>query len=225
MENHQKHLWNLNSLLYLLVAKLVLDKNPNWILDNDLVQLKNEFSDKNPNIILCSKPFVKSEFLNRLIDSTTFPVIFLDFDLLYSGYVISGMIKKNENVKIIRSSRINLEKDLKEIIERISKEKVLVILDSFNGVYNMFDELESARFINATIMLLSSVARHTKSLIVATAMVIKNDSGEWILSPSGRHLIDSKKSGMYGLEISQTSLILNSIDKRLEYEKSFEIKK
>ncbi len=203
----------------------MLDKNPNWILDNDLVQLKNEFSDKNPNIILCSKPFVKSEFLNRLIDSTTFPVIFLDFDLLYSGYVISGMIKKNENVKIIRSSRINLEKDLKEIIERISKEKVLVILDSFNGVYNMFDELESARFINATIMLLSSVARHTKSLIVATAMVIKNDSGEWILSPSGRHLIDSKKSGMYGLEISQTSLILNSIDKRLEYEKSFEIKK
>lgn len=203
----------------------MLDKNPNWILDNDLVQLKNEFSDKNPNIILCSKPFVKSEFLNRLIDSTTFPVIFLDFDLLYSGYVISGMIKKNENVKIIRSSRINLEKDLKEIIERISKEKVLVILDSFNGVYNMFDELESARFINATIMLLSSVARHTKSLIVATAMVIKNDSGEWILSPSGRHLIDSKKSGMYGLEISQTSLVLNSIDKRLEYEKSFEIKK
>lgn len=203
----------------------MLDKNPKWILDNDLVQLKNEFSDKNPNIILCSKPFVKSEFLNRLIDSTTFPVIFLDFDLLYSGYVISGMIKKNENVKIIRSSRINLEKDLKEIIERISKEKILVILDSFNGVYNMFDELESARFINATIMLLSSVARHTKSLIVATAMVIKNDSGEWILSPSGRHLIDSKKSGMYGLEISQTSLILNSIDKRLEYEKSFEIKK
>lgn len=195
----------------------MLDKNPKWILDIDLVQLKNEFSDKNPNIILYSKPFVKSEFLNRLIDSTTFPVIFLDFDLLYSGYVISGMIKKNENVKIIRSSRINLEKDLKEIIERISKEKVLVILDSFNGVYNMFDELESARFINATIMLLSSVARHTKSLIVATAMVIKNDSGEWILSPSGRHLIDSKKSGMYGLEISQTSLVLNSIDKRQEW--------
>ena len=202
-----------------------MDKNPKWILDNDLVQLKNEFSDKNPNIILCSKPFLKSEFLNRLIDSTTFPVIFLDFDLLYSGYVISGMIKKNENVKILRSNRINLEKDLKEIIERISKEKVLVILDSFNGVYNMFDELESARFINATIMLLSSVARHTKSLIVATAMVIKNDNGEWILSPSGRHLIDSKKSGIYDLGISETSLVLNSIDKRLEYEKSFVMKK
>lgn len=203
----------------------MLDKNPKWILDNDLVQLKNEFSDKNPNIILCSKPFLKSEFLNRLIDSTTFPVIFLDFDLLYSGYVISGMIKKNENVKIFLSNRINFEKDLKEIIEKISKEKVLVILDSFNGVYNMFDELESARTINATIMLLSSVARHTKSLIVATAMAIKNDNGEWILSPSGRHLIDSKKSGMYDLDISEKSLVLNSIDKRLQNDKSFKIKK
>ena len=203
----------------------MLDKNPKWILDNDLVQLKNEFSDKNPNIILCSKPFLKSEFLNRLIDSTTFPVIFLDFDLLYSGYIISGMIKKNENVKIFLSNRINFEKDLKEIIEKISKEKVLVILDSFNGVYNMFDELESARTINATIMLLSSVARHTKSLIVATAMAIKNDNGEWILSPSGRHLIDSKKSGMYNLDISEKSLVLNSIDKRLQNDKSFKIKK
>ncbi len=203
----------------------MLDKNPKWILDNDLVQLKNEFSDKNPNIILCSNPFLKSEFLNRLIDSTTFPVIFLDFDLLYSGYIISGMIKKNENVKIFLSNRINFEKDLKEIIEKISKEKVLVILDSFNGVYNMFDELESARTINATIMLLSSVARHTKSLIVATAMAIKNDNGEWILSPSGRHLIDSKKSGMYNLDISEKSLVLNSIDKRLQNDKSFKIKK
>jgi len=203
----------------------VLDKNPKWILDNDLVQLKNEFSDKNPNIILCSQPFLKSEFLNRLIESTTFPVIFLDFDLLYSGYVISGIIKKKENVKILRSSRVNLEKDLKEIIERISKEKVLVILDSFNGVYNMFDELESARSINATIMLLSSIARHTKSLIVVTAMALKNDNGEWILSPGGRHIIDSKNSGMYNLGISETSLVLNSMNNRLDYENYFEIKK
>ena len=89
----------------------------------------------------------------------------------------------------------------------------------------MFDELESARFINAVIMLLSSVARSTKSLIVVTAMAIKNDNAEWILSPSGRHLMDSKKSGMYFLGMSETSLILNSIDKKQQYHKSFEIKK
>ncbi len=202
----------------------MLDKNPEQILDNNLTQIKNEFSEKSPNIILCSKPFLKSEFLIRLINSHTIPIIFLDFDLLYSGYTISGMIKKNEGVKIFRPSRITWEKDLKEIIEKVSKEKVLVVLDSLNGIYNMFDELESARFINAAIMLLSSVARTTKSLILVTAMVIKNENEEWILSPGGRHLMDSKKSGMYYLGMSETSLILNSIDKRIR-EKSFEIRK
>lgn len=193
---------------------MVLDKNPKQILDIDLAQMKNKFSDKSPNIILCPNPFLKTEFLNKLIDSDTFPVIFLDFDLLYSGYVSSGMIKKNENVKIIRSSRINWENDLKEVIKKISEEKVLVILDSLNGVYNMFDEIESTRFINAIIMLLSSVARYTKSIVVATAMAIKNDDGEWILSPGGRHLMDSKKLGMYYLGMSETSLNLHSIEKR-----------
>ena len=92
------------------------------------------------------------------------------------------MIKKNENVKIYQSSRANWEKDLKEILKEISRERILVILDSLNGIYNMFDEFESARFINAAIMLLASVARHTKSLIVVTTMAIKNGDGEWILS-------------------------------------------
>ncbi len=192
----------------------MLDKNPKQSLDIDLAQMRNKFSDKSPNIILCTNPFLKTEFLNKLIDSNTFPVIFLDFDLLYSGYVFSEMIKKNENVRIFRSSRINWEKDLKEVIKKISEEKVLVILDSLNGVYNMFDEIESTRFVNAVIMLLSTVVRYTKSIVVATAIAIKNDDGEWILSPGGRHLMDSKKLGMYYLGMSETSLNLNSIEKR-----------
>ncbi len=203
----------------------MLDKNPKQVLDNDLTQITDEFSDKNPNIILCSKPFLKTEFLTRLVNSSSVSVIILDFDLLYSGYVFSGMIKKKENLKIFHSSKMNWESDLKEIITRVSREKVLVILDSLNGIYNMFDEIESARLINAVIMLLSSVARTTKSQIVSTAMAIKNDEGDWILSPGGRHLIDSKKSGMYYLGMSESSLILNSLDKRQQYDKSYEIKK
>jgi len=203
----------------------MLDKNPNQVLDNDLIHMKGEISEKNPNLVLCSKSFLKAEFLNRLIDSVAIPVIFLDFDLLYSGYVGSEIIKKNENVKIVRSNRNNWEKNLKEIIEKISREKTLVILDSLNGLYNMFDELESSRFINAAIMLLSSVARYSKSQIIVTAMTIKNDKREWILSPSGRHLMNSKKSGMYYLGMSETNLILDIIDKNNPYSKSFVIKK
>ncbi|MDH3677156.1 MAG: ELP5 family protein [Nitrosopumilus sp.] len=200
-----------------------MDKNPQHVLDNELVKIKNEFSIKNPNIIMCSKPFLKSEFLNRLVNFDSLPVIFLDFDLLYSGYTKSGMIKKDENVSIILSNRITWEKNLKEIIKKISEETSLIILDSLNGIYNIFDELESARLINSALMLLSYVARETKSIIVISAMTIKNDKGKWILSPSGRHLIESKKSAIYYLSSSETSLILNLRDQN--HVKSFKIKK
>ena len=83
-----------NSLLYLLYTKVVLDKIPEQILDDDLVYVRERFSNKNPNIILCSEPFLKAEFLNKLIDTINYSVIFLDFDLLYSGYIVSEMIKK-----------------------------------------------------------------------------------------------------------------------------------
>jgi len=191
----------------------VLDKNPNQILNEDFGKLKMEFSDKNPIFILSSKPFEKSEFLVNLIDSLEVPVIFFDFDLLYSGYVISGMIKKNDDVKILRSSEKDFQRYLKEVVEKISKERVLVIFDSLNVLYNMFENIDLFRFINATIMLLASIAKTTKSHIIVTSMVTKNESKEWILSPGGKHLIESKKSGMYYLDISESNLILKSVNK------------
>ena len=202
---------------------MVLDKNPEQILDTELIHMRNEFSNKNPNIILCSEPFLKAEFLNELIDSIKYPIIFLDFDLLYSGYIISEMIKKNDKAEIYRPSKADWKKIISEIAKRISNEKFLVVIDSFNGFYNIFDEKESGRFINASLMLLSSIGRECGSSVIITAMVRKNDNGEWILSPGGRHIIDSKKSGIYHLKRIGNSLILNSLNQVGIVEKIFKI--
>lgn len=201
----------------------MLDKNPEQILDDDLIYVKKEFSDKNPNIILCSEPFLKAEFLNELIDSINYPVIFLDFDLLYSGYVVSEMIKKNDGVEIYRPSKMDWKKTISEIVKRISNEKFLVVIDSFNGFYSIFDDKESGRFINASLMLLSSIGREYGSSVIITAIVRKNDDDEWILSPGGRHIIDSKKSGTYHLKRISDSLILNSLNQVGSTEKIFKI--
>ena len=202
---------------------MVLDKNPEQISDDDLTYVKNEFSNKNPNIILCSEPFLKAEFLNELIDSINHPVVFLDFDLLYSGYIVSEMIKKNDKVAIYRPSKIDWKKIISEIAKRISNEKNLVVIDSFNGFYNIFDEKESGRFINASLMLLSSIGRESGSLVIITAMARKNDNDEWILSPGGRHIIDSKKSGTYHLKRIGNSLMLSSLNQIGTTEKIFKI--
>lgn len=72
----------------------MLDKSPEMILENNLEEIKNKFEEKIPNIIFCSEHFHKMEFINSLIEDIDRPVIFLDVDLLYSGYIQSKMIQK-----------------------------------------------------------------------------------------------------------------------------------
>jgi len=191
----------------------MLDKNPKQITDNDLTQIQIKFEQNNPNIVLYSKPFHKVEFLNRLINSTEDPTIFIDMDLLYTGYVESGMIQKKENVVIFCPNKTNWKEEISEIISSISKERFLVIIDSFNGLYNLFDELESAIFINSCLMLLSSVGNQTKSSVVITGMARRKENNGWVLSPGGKHIIRSEKTGVYFLKKVRNDLIIDILNK------------
>ena len=191
----------------------MLDKNPEQIIDNDLTQIQMKFEQNNPNVVLCSKPFHKIEFLNRLINSTKDPVIFIDMDLLYTGYVQSGMIQKKENVTIFCPDKTNWGKNLTEIISKVSENRFLVIIDSFNGVYNLFDDLESALFINSCVMLLSSIGNHVKSSVVITGMARKKENDGWVLSPGGKHIIKSEKTGVYFLKKTENGFSIFTLSK------------
>ena len=191
----------------------MLDKNPEQIIDNDLTQIQIKFEQNNPNIVLCSKPFHKVEFLDKLINSTEDPIIFIDMDLLYTGYVQSGMIQKKENVVIFCPNKINWKEKISEIISNVSKERFLIIIDSFNGLYNLFDELESAIFINSCLMLLSSIGNQTKSSVVITGMARRKKDDSWVLSPGGKHIIKSEKTGIYFLKKIGNNLIINTLNK------------
>ena len=202
----------------------MLDKNPELFIDDDLSKIQIEFEQKNPNIILCSKPFHKIEFINRLINSIEDPIIIVDMDLLYTGYVESGMIQKKENLVIFCPEKKDWKEKLSEIISKVSKERFLVIIDSFNGVYNLFDELEAARLINSCIMLLSSIGNQTKSSVIVTGMARKKENGEWVLSPGGKHIIKSEKTGIFYLKKSLNDLVMSTLEKSDIDPKKFIIK-
>ena len=189
-----------------------MDKNPEQISDNNLQEIVNGFSKNNLNVILCSQPFMKSQLLNDLIDSVDYPVMFLDFDLLYTGYITSKMISKNDRVEIYQPEKESLEKIFSKIAKKISEKKFLVILDSMNGFYNLFTKIESGIFINAIIMLLTSVAKQTDSIIAISAMARKKEDEGWILSPGGRHILQSKNLGMYQVKNDKKSLFLRSLN-------------
>ena len=190
----------------------MLDKSPEIISDDNLEYIPNEFKKNIPNLILCSNSFHKIEFLNKIIISTKNPIIFVDMDLLYSGYIESKMIQEKENLMIFQPSNLNWKEKLSEIITKVSKKEFLIIIDSFNGIYNLFDDLESARFVNSCIMLLSSLGKQTNSTIVITAMARKKENSEWILSPGGKHIMKSAKMGIYFLKKIQNDLIIKLVD-------------
>ena len=190
----------------------MLDKNPEIILDDNLENIQNEFKKNVPSLVLCLNSFHKIEFLNKLIKSVKNPIIFVDMDLLYSGYIESKMIQRRENLEIFQPNKLDWGKRLSEIITKSSEKELLIIVDSFNGLYNLFDDLESARFVNSCIMLLSSLGKQSSSTIVITAMARKKDNNEWILSPGGKHIMKSAKTGIYFLKKIQNDLKIKSID-------------
>ena len=168
----------------------MLDKNPDERLIG--IKAKKYIHQHTLSSVLCNEPFVKAAFLSKFISSVEYPVIYLDFDLLYSGYVHSNMIPKKENVSLFVPTRNDLEKTLKTVLTMILSEKSLVIIDSLNGFYNLFDEKDAGRLINAYIMLLTFIAKESDSTILVVSMARKNDQKEWVLSPTGRHVLNAK---------------------------------
>ena len=192
----------------------MLDKNPEIILDDNLEYIQSEFKKNIPNLILSSNSFHKMEFLNKIISSTKNPIIFVDMDLLYSGYIESKIIQHKENLTIFQPSNLNWKEKLAEISNKISKEEFLIIIDSFNGIYNIFDDLESARFVNSCIMLLSSLGKQSNSTIIITALARKKENSEWILSPGGKKIMKLVKMGIFFIKKKQNDLIINSINQK-----------
>ena len=193
-----------------------MDKSPEIISDDNLEYIQNEFKKNVPSLVLCSNSFHKIEFLNKLIISVKNPIIFVDMDLLYSGYVESKMIQKKENLIIFQPNKLNWKQKLSEIISKVSNKEFLIIIDSFNGIYNLFDDLESARFVNSCIMLLSSLGKQSNSTIVITGMARKKENSEWILSPGGKNIMKLARSSVYFLKKTQNDLKLKKIDQLAE---------
>ena len=122
------------------------------------------------------------------------------------------MISKNDRVEIYQPEKESLEKIFSKIAKKISEKRFLVILDSMNGFYNLFTKIESGIFINAVIMLLTSVAKQTDSIIAMSAMARKKEDEGWVLSPGGRHILQSKNLGMYQMKNDEKSLFLRSLN-------------
>lgn len=175
----------------------MLDKNPNQDSTIEISKVGGYLDENTLTSVLCKEPFIKAAFLSKLIDEIDASIIYLDFDLLYSGYVKSKILSKNSRVSLFTPSKNDWNSILKKILLMVLNQKFVVIIDSLNGLYNLFDEKDIGRLVNAYIMLLVFVAKESNSSVLFSGIIRKKEENGWVLSPTGRHVIDTKMTRLY----------------------------
>ena len=180
--------------------------------DNGLSNLNLEklFEQKRINSILYDDPFLKAGFISKLVQDVEIDILYLDLDLLYSGYIVSGILSSKENVALFQPSAANLGKILTDVLVKSSLSQTLIIVDSLNGLFNILNRKKDVgRVVTSTIMLLSSIAQITNSYVIIASMVRYKKEEGWILSPTGKRLIETKNSKKILLEHDKDGIVLN----------------
>jgi len=186
----------------------LLSKNPEQVNS----KIENILEQNLLNIIYYENSFAKAKFLTKTIEKWDIPTFYLDFDLLYSGYVKANMVPTLKNVTLLWPNSENLRENLESVIEKISMTKSVVVIDSLNGFFNILEDDDAGMLINSFIMMLASSAKNTKSIILVGSLSKLNEENEFVLYSSGRHVIDNKHMKKIQLVESSGSLKINILN-------------
>jgi len=172
------------------------------------------------NLIAYSDVYAKTVFMKELITESNNKIIYLDFDLLFSGYIYSNIISKSENLYLFQVQKQTWENILQQTLLEISSNRSIVIIDSINVFYNLFREhSDVGRFINTSIMLLVNSAKISNSVILVNAFV---PSREKIHEEMPNYIIETEILSKFFLNMKNSLLTVSTHSKDLP-EKILEI--
>ena len=168
------------------------------------IKLESLLEKNTLNVVFYNDSFVKAGFFAKIMSKWDTPVFYFDFDLLYSGYVAAEEISLPKNITILSPDGDNLLENLKSVIDKTSKTKSLIVLDSLNGFFNLLEgKKDAVRLANSFIMLLVSSAKNVKSCVIVGSLSKLNDENEWVLYNTGRHVLENKH--MTKIQLTQSN--------------------
>ncbi|NDB88884.1 MAG: hypothetical protein EB164_08245 [Thaumarchaeota archaeon] len=88
-------------------------------------KIQKTIFEQNLSSITFDDPITKTYFFHKLAQLVEIPVIYVDFDLLYSGYLAANILPQNENLEII-TPKEDWQDDFAQILDK----SVLVLLAS-----------------------------------------------------------------------------------------------
>jgi len=175
--------------------------------------IQNILEQNTTNMIFYEDSFAKTAFFTKEIPNWEIPIFYFDFDLQYTGFVRAGVTPPLKNLTFLYPENGSLREDLKFVIEKISKKRSLIIIDSFNGFFNILEgEKDIGRLINSFLMLLASSGNHTKSTVLVGILSKLNDENKWVLYNTGRHVIDNENFTKIQLVRSENNTLVKALN-------------
>jgi len=179
-----------------------LDKNHTTFENFHL--LEENLTPSSSSLLFYENAFSKIKLIQKITSKQNQPILYIDLDLLFSGYVKSQLLKI-PNLSLFNTVEADIHKILPNILTKISTEPHLIIFDSMNGLYNILsNDADSGRVVNSLLMLLAQNSQFSKSVLIIFALASKKDNN-WIL-PNGRQILENEN--MKKFSISDRSKII-----------------
>ena len=181
-------------------------------MTQDNLQIKDVLEQNILNVVFYENSFTKTTFFVKTLSKWNIPIFYLDFDLLYSGFVKSGQTPLSKNTTLLCPNADSLHENLRSVIDKISEIKSLVIIDSLNGFFNLLeDRKDTGQIINSFIMLLVSSAKNANSVVVIGSLSKLINENECVLYNTGRHVIENKYMTKIQLSESNSNIIVKNL--------------
>jgi len=182
-------------------------------MDPNNSSIQNTLEQNTTNMIFYEDSFAKTSFFTKEIPNWKTPIFYFDFDLQYTGFVNAGITPSLKNLTMLHPENGSLHEDLKSVIEKISKTKSLVIIDSLNGFFNLLEgKKDIGRLINSFLMLLVSSAKYTKSTVMVGILSRLNDENKPILYNTGRRVIENAQFAKIQLTGSGNNTLVEALN-------------
>ena len=172
-----------------------MDKNHTTF--ENLHLLEQSLTSSSSSLLFYEKVFSKIKLIQKIVSTQNLPVLYVDLDFLFSGYVKSQLVSI-PNLTLFNTLESDINEILPEILTKISKEPHLVIFDSINGLYNtLSNNPDSGRVVNSMLMLLARNVIFSHSILIISALAGKKEE-KWLL-PNGRQILENENMKKFSI--------------------------
>jgi len=193
------------------------------LADSDVVEVEKPtlpllLDSKGMNALLYSDPFSKICFTCSLVSEYLQHgrVVYIDLDTVFTSYTKNHIFDVDSgDLEIFLPSENEFESMLSDICSHLDTNVVLVVVDSLNSFYHLYDKIKVGslnRLLSAYISLLLSHTRKVGCALLVTSMIRHKKASEWVLAPSSKRLIEARSSVILNAQLNTNGLSVDIVN-------------